>query len=170
MTTLSQVQTILQNLISSIALIDNVILGDFEGNKPKPNTFIRVGILAIVDLMPVPIIETQEDGTIKEIFLKRISFSINCYSQNPVQVLHDLQQKFQSEKTAQLLTANDIALREPGSVKNIPVIEANEILAHANFDPSFDFTDEIVDDLGYFDKVELWGNFLTHQTHQIITA
>lgn len=169
MTTLSEIQTIFKNIVEQIAPIDNIVLNDFVKNTPKPNTFLRISILSINDLMVKPIREVTEIGLVKEIFLKNISFSVNCYSPNPIQYLYDLQNRLQTTKTAQILNSFNVALRDKGSPKNIPVIEGNETLAHANMMPSFDFSDEIIDDIGYFDKVELKGDFMGIHTYQIIT-
>lgn len=162
MTNLSSVKTILTAIVNScLGTFGGTIQKDIK-NVPKSNLFVRINMLGLKDVSLKPIVETNKTtGTKKVTFSKKITFSINSFGTNAVNVLYDLQNKLQIPSISELFRQNNISLLDQGEVKDLPVFEADNIKEHGNLDIILYFKDELIDDIGYFDKVELKGEFLS---------
>lgn len=169
MTNLSQVKSIFTSLVSStLGSFGGVIIKDNK-DTPKANLFIRIAIINVSDLMLKPIVFTNPDGTKRVIFSKRATFSLNSYGPEAVDILYDLQNKLQLPSTGDLFQESNIALRDQGTIKDLPLEEADSKKQHGNLQLTIDFKDELIDDVGYFDKVQINGEFISFKT-QIITT
>lgn len=162
MPNLSEVKSIFISIInSSLGNFGGVLIKDLK-DTPKANLFIRVRVLgAINDKMLKPISKFNKETGLKEvIYSKELTFSIRAFGINSENILYELQNKLQLDSTSFIFYQNNISLRNQGKVIPLPIEEADSIREHASLDVKIGFQDELIDDIGYFDKVQLNGSFI----------
>lgn len=160
MPNLSEVQTLLIQNMNNVLSNEIIVIND-KVNNPKPNgLFIRVGILNLKDKM----LKAGKDfnnqtGITKRIFLNELIFDLNAYGIGAFNYLYELKKQFEKQSINDLFLLNKISIIDTGQPKKIPLIEGEQDKEKSNLELKLNFLDDIIDDIGYFNKVELKASF-----------
>lgn len=170
MPNLSQVKNILiENLNDVLSGWGGVIIKD-KTNNPKPDgLFIRVSVLNIADICKSK--EFNKTTGINTLnFLNEIIFDITCFGENALNYLYELNKKLNKAAVNETFNNNKISIIDIGKIKELPIVEGEQIKQKSNLELKLYFVDTLNDDIGYFDKVELKADFIVINKTFLIEA
>lgn len=144
------------NWIKNVSgLTDNQVIFDYQ-NFPLPNDiFFKITTISNHKIFGEDVQENQIDGTIKIYKTREIVFSISAYNTGANDKAYIVWDSLNLESIRQGFKNNHISIQKINDLLDLSYKLDSNYVEKAGFTIDLLYTDEIIDNVGYFDKINV---------------
>lgn len=140
-------------------------------NAPRPD-----GDYITLLLMNIPYSGQDWTGAVNALTGKRtrltdmdLLYSVQCISDDAVEILHNLRSELLSEESNELFMIDGISINDIGEVRDITAILGTDLLeTRAIMEIRTRMIDEKTEDVGYIESAEVGGNILDAEGNETV--